>query len=295
MKYRFFNINLDFTTSKAMLEFLGDLKEYNSIRTLFFLNANCFNIAQKDSEYRDIINESDFLLNDGVGIDIAASLLKLKFSENLNGTDLIPEILRVATKLGYKIYFLGGEENVAIKAAEKLMKLFPPINIVGTHSGYFNKSEEALIIDDINEKSPDILVVGMGVPIQEKWIAANKDKLKSVKLCIAGGAIFDFLSGKLARAPLFIRKLRCEWLFRLLLEPKRLYKRYLIGNFVFFKHIICLSYKLENQQTVNITNMLYNIRNALSYRFTDSENKTVIADKQDMHDVSLSIAKNNSG
>ena len=103
-------------------------------------------------------------------------------------------------------------------------------------NGYFDNDEE--IVNDINNSKAELLIVGMGVPLQEKWLYLNSQKLSNVKLSVAGGAIFDFMSNKVRRAPKIIRKLKMEWIFRLLLEPKRLWRRYLIGNFKFVYYIV---------------------------------------------------------
>ena len=227
MKSRLLNIDIDlFDDEKEVLALLSkDIDSGRSIE-LFFLNAHCFNLAQKDREYFDILNSCDYLLNDGIGIKIASKIEKLVLKKNLNGTDFIPEIAEMAAKKGYKIFLLGAKDGIAEEAAVKLKEKFEGLQIAGVHSGY-----------GLDES---VLEMGMGVPMQEKWIRENKSKLGSVKLFVGGGAILDFLSQRIRRAPLLMRKIGLEWLFRLCLEPGRLWRRYLVGNFLFFYYILVL-------------------------------------------------------
>lgn len=238
MKSRLLNIDIDlFDDEKEVLALLS--KDIDSMRSieLFFLNAHCFNLAQKDREYFDILNSCDYLLNDGIGIKIASKIEKLVLKKNLNGTDFIPEIAEMASKKGYKIFLLGAKDGIAEEAAVKLKEKFEGLQIAGVHSGY---GLDDSVLELINNSKADILIAGMGVPMQEKWIRENKRKLACVKLFVGGGAILDFLSQKIRRAPLFMRKFGLEWVFRLCLEPGRLWRRYLVGNFLFFYYILVL-------------------------------------------------------
>ena len=205
--------------------------------TVYFLNAHCYNIAQKDAEYRTIINQADYLLNDGIGIMLGARIFGFQLKENLNGTDFIPELLKLASKKRYTAYLLGAGTGVAGKAAEKLKLAIPGIQIVGARSGYFSEKENDEIVHKINQLAPDILIVGRGVPIQEKWISENKEALKAT-IILGVGAYIDFASGRIPRAPRMMRRLKMEWVYRLLLEPRRMWKRYLIGNLQFFYYVV---------------------------------------------------------
>lgn len=207
----------------------------NRIKTrIFFINAHCFNIAQKNTEYLNNVNDAELVLNDGIGIELGAKFLDIKLKDNLNGTDFTPEVLQMAGKLGQKVYLLGGKPGVAIKAGENIKEKYPGIIVAGSADGYFNDSER--VIEEINLHKPDVLLVGMGVPMQERWISMNLEKL-DVSLAMAVGAFLDFTSGTISRAPSIIRKLRLEWAYRLVREPKRMWKRYLLGNASFFRYI----------------------------------------------------------
>ncbi len=237
MKHDLYNIGLDITDHSGVLDDCNRYLHSDRPHTIFFLNAHCFNIAQKDHDYRKAINESDLLLNDGIGISIACRLGGLKPIENLNGTDLIPRIMAYAAKKGISVYLLGGKNGVAENAAESIRYEIPEINIAGTASGYFNGYRENEIIKDINDSKAGLLVLGMGVPKQELWAGNNRRLLKNVRIIIAGGAILDFISGRVKRAPVWMRKIRLEWVYRLCIEPGRLWRRYITGNLLFFWHL----------------------------------------------------------
>jgi len=231
MRKPYYNLILDILTEESVLSRISDSYNDKIPSTVFFINAHCFNVAQKNPEYHNAILNSDLVLNDGIGIKLGALFIKLDLLENLNGTDLIPKIIEQAVKLNKKIYLLGGNEGVALKAAVNLKSKYPEIHIQGTHSGYFSGGVEQNLISEAGQA--DLLILGMGVPKQELWAFQHKHELPHTKIILAGGAILDFLSGNVKRAPAWVRRLNLEWAFRLGLEPGRLWKRYIIGNVVF--------------------------------------------------------------
>jgi N-acetylglucosaminyldiphosphoundecaprenol N-acetyl-beta-D-mannosaminyltransferase len=200
------------------------------------LNAHCFNIAQKDTEYKDALEGCTFLLNDGVGISIAGKLVGVDFKENLNGTDLIPELIDFFASNGMTIFCFGAREDVIEKAVRNIEADYPDLSVVGYTDGYVE--DPASIVDQINLSQADVVILGLGVPRQELWVARHGNQLKSVKVSVSGGAIFDFLSGNVMRAPRVIRRIRLEWLFRLIQEPRRLFSRYVFGIFLFFYYVV---------------------------------------------------------
>ena len=155
----------------------------------------------------------------------------------MNGTDFIPKLLTLARDLNKNVYLLGGEEGVAEKAKQNLEWKIPGIKVVGTRNGYFDFDDDNEIVKDIVNKNTDLLIVGMGVPRQELWLTKNKEKLDGVKISVAGGAILDFISENVKRAPKWMRKSGTEWVFRLVQEPVRLFKRYFIGIPKFFYYL----------------------------------------------------------
>ncbi len=167
--------------------------------------------AQKDKEFRNILNSADLSLCESRGLQIVARFLGKRLKENITGVDLI-------YRLSGKIFLLGGKEGVAEKVKEKLNT-----EIVGVEHGYQDLDK---VIEKINNTKPEILLVSLGSPRQEKWIYENLKKMPSVKLAIGVGGAFDFISGRIKRAPKFIQKIGLEWLWRLILQPQRVKRIY---------------------------------------------------------------------
>ena len=219
-------------------EALNIISKYlNSIDkcSIFFLNADCLRQAQKDTQYREILNCSDLVLSDGIGLRMATRLFGGKMIDNCNGTDLSPLIMKEAADRGYKIFFLGGIEGIADKAAQNMRKKIPGIKIVGTHSGYFTSDED--VVKQINQSEANILFVALGAPIQEKWIFKNRNKLQP-KVCLGVGALLDYLSGTIPRAPMWMRQMHIEWFWRIFIDPRRMFKRYFIDGVGFLIWLI---------------------------------------------------------
>ncbi len=201
-------------------------------RRACFINAHCCNVAQKDRQYAAAVSSADILLPDGFGIDLAAKMTGQKLTANLNGTDLLPKLLKEAARLGKSVFFFGGKPGTAEAAAKALVKSIPALKIVGTRDGYDGAKDDNTVVDTINASKADIVLVALGVPRQEIWLHRNAPFLNA-GLTMGVGAAFDFFAGHVVRAPSWVRKARFEWAWRLALEPRRLASRYLIGNGTF--------------------------------------------------------------
>ncbi|MER9295298.1 WecB/TagA/CpsF family glycosyltransferase [Mesorhizobium sp. M0621] len=201
-----------------------------------FLNAHNANIAYTDPVFAEALD--DFLiLPDGIGVDLAARLLYgAPFPDNLNGTDFVPAFLQASTA-PLTVGLLGATRVNAEAASIKLAALAVQHRFVVIHDGYFSAAQQTEIVDRIEELRPDVLLVAMGVPRQELWIERHIDA-RHCTLPIAVGALLDFLSGAVPRAPLWMRRLRLEWLFRLAVEPGRLWRRYVVGNPLFLLRVV---------------------------------------------------------
>lgn len=201
-----------------------------------FLNAHNANVACRDAEFAAAMR--DFLvLPDGVGVDMAAKLLYGEpFPSNLNGTDFIPHFI-TSTAEPITVGLLGATRRNAEAALANLAKLAPQHRIELIHDGYFSQEEEPELLLRIAALRPDVLLVAMGVPRQELWIASKLTPAHCT-LPIAVGALLDFLSGAVPRAPRWVRRWRLEWVFRLVVEPSRLWRRYILGNPVFLFRVL---------------------------------------------------------
>jgi len=180
---------------------------------------------------------SSLFFIDGSGVALACKLTNQSVAENLNGTDLFFPILQHAIEAKKSIYFLGASEQT-IDAMLKLIRLkYPSLRIAGARNGFFIRDDNNKIISEINDSRADILMVGMGTPLQESWIDVHKEQLAPSTILAVGG-LFDFVSEKKKRAPLFMREMGMEWCYRLFLEPRRLFCRYVLGNVIFLLRVL---------------------------------------------------------
>lgn len=205
--------------------------------TVAFLNADCVNILHRSSEYQIALRAFDRIYADGIGLRIASWLAGVRLKDNVNGTDLFPVLCRKATQSGQKIYLLGAKPGVAQAAADRMADDFVVNPFVGCQHGYFDPaSSDAEIVENINQSGADIVLVGLGAPRQEVWIARNRHRLNA-QAVIGVGGLFDYYSGNIPRAPLMLRKNGMEWVWRLAMEPSRLADRYVRGNIEFLMRL----------------------------------------------------------
>ena len=225
-------------TSNSAVRELERVIESGEHRKLSFLNAHGANIAYGDANYRRILKEFT-VLSDGVGLDLGARLLYgTAFPENLNGTDFVPKLFsRMDGKKRRRIALLGAKPGVAEAAALKFSENNPQHDFSVISDGYFDSEKEAEILEQLKAERPDILLVAFGNPKQEEWIAKNCTG-EHASICVGVGALLDFTSGSIPRAPQFMIRWRLEWLFRLGLEPKRMWRRYVVGNPLFIMRIL---------------------------------------------------------
>lgn len=193
---------------------------------------------ENDTEFQEVYNNADLILTDGMPLIWISKLKKTPIKEKVSGSDLFPEVCKVAAEKRYKVFLLGAAEGVAKKAAENLIIKYRGLEIVGTYSpsyGFENKPAEVEeIIKMINQAAPDILAVGLGAPKQEKFIYKYKNHL-NVPVSLAIGASIDFEAGNITRAPKWMQEVGLEWFYRLCKEPKRMFKRYLIDDLKILK------------------------------------------------------------
>lgn len=221
-------------TAAAAIKELDDRIQSQRPSRIAFLNAHLANTIAADTALQAAIS-SFLVLNDGIGVDIASQVLYgERFPDNLVGTDFVPRYL-AQTRHDLRIGLLGGTEPVITKAAAAITQKWPRHQIVFHHHGFFDPCEEDAIALAMSRAACQIALVAMGNPRQEHWISRNVPKA-----CILGigvGALFDHLSGAVRRAPPIVLRLRLEWVYRLLTEPGRLWRRYLIGNWEFVRRL----------------------------------------------------------
>ncbi len=202
---------------------------------VFFINAHSVNLLHGDSEYHEILKSATHIFRDGIGMRIAAHLSGKRLRPDMGPTDLYPLLCQALQGTGVRMFLLGGERGIVEKTREVALLEYPALSICGVHHGYLSELEEQHVITAIREAGTDVLLVGMGAPNQEKWVAKNLEAT-GAKVAMGVGALFDYHAGKVRRAPVWMRRLGLEWLGRLIPgrgEPRRLWRRYLLGNFRF--------------------------------------------------------------
>ncbi len=245
----FLGIRIDEMTPQEAIGAICAQIEAGQKQRVFFVNAHCVNTAFQDATYRQVLGQSEWVLADGSGVLWGAKLLGLPIRHNLNGTDLVPQLCGVAAERGLSVFLLGGLPGVAEQAAARLQCLYPALRVVGIRHGFFQPAEEPALLAEINAARPDLLIVAMGVPRQERWIAEHWAAL-DVGAALAVGALFDFLAQRFKRAPRWMRKLGIEWVFRFLQEPRRLAKRYFVGNVVFLGRVLVAALSLTKRHAM---------------------------------------------
>jgi N-acetylglucosaminyldiphosphoundecaprenol N-acetyl-beta-D-mannosaminyltransferase len=201
-----------------------------------YVNAHTLNLAARDPEYRAVLGRAHLVLNDGAGVALAARLHGRRFPANLNGTDFNPRVLELAAARGWRVFFLGGRPGVAAAAAERLGARIPGLEIVGTRDGYAPTAARA-VLRTIRVARPDLVMVGLGNPHQERWLDLHLGAT-GARLGVGVGGFFDFAAGRVPRAPAPLRRLGLEWTYRLAQEPRRLWRRYLVGNPAFLARVL---------------------------------------------------------
>lgn len=205
------------------------------------VNAHAMNIAHQEKWLFDYFNQANIVFCDGAGVRLGGKILGIDIPPRITYADWMWQIAEFSQQQGLSFFFLGAGPLIAQKAAEKLQERFPDLVIKGVHHGHFDKhltsAENSAVIQKINQAKPDILLVGFGMPLQENWLRENWDNIDA-HVALTGGAVFDYISGELKRAPKWMTDYGLEWLGRLIIEPKRLWKRYVVGNTMFLSRIM---------------------------------------------------------
>jgi N-acetylglucosaminyldiphosphoundecaprenol N-acetyl-beta-D-mannosaminyltransferase len=258
-KIKILDIYVDRVTTNDVLNKIRDYLRSSDEHYIVTPNPEFLITAQKDKEFKKILNSADIAIADGIGLLWAAKFLSIPTSrwlsvrifqsliqfvytelslvfypkycrsvllERVAGSDLVWKISQLAEQENSSIYLLGAEKGVAKECGRKLKQRYPKLRITGAQSGSPKKEFDDKIVEEINRVKPDILFVAYGAPKQEKWIARNLEKLGSVKLTMGVGGAFDFIVGKVRRAPKILRNLGLEWVYRLFREPWRLKRIY---------------------------------------------------------------------
>lgn len=212
-------------TEEHFQEALQALHNTQHPHVLAFVNAHAMNCAAEDETFFKALNQADTLFRDGIGLEILYRMRGQSAGLNLNGTDLIPKLL--STCNGRSIALYGTQEPYLGQAIHTITSTLAPQSTIHSANGFLAAAEYITLAQ---QQKPTLIVLGMGMPKQEQVAAQLRDQLDFPCLIVCGGAIIDFLGGKVTRAPEWMRNLKAEWIYRLALEPKRLFRRYVLGN-----------------------------------------------------------------
>ena len=237
-RMRFLNTEVDNLTMEEAICKINELIVNKKPSYVVTPNVDHIVKLEEDKEFQEVYKSADLILTDGMPLIWISKLKKNPIKEKVSGSDLFPKVCKMAADKGYKVFLLGAAEGVADKAADNLRKKYEGLNIIGTYSpsyGFENKEDEIKhIIRIINDIKPDILAVGLGAPKQEKFLYKYRNKL-NVPISLAIGATIDFEAGNVSRAPKWMQNSGLEWFYRLLKEPKRMFKRYLVDDIKIIK------------------------------------------------------------
>lgn len=231
------NTTIDVLTMKETIDLV---EKYITTKTplhLMGVNADKINEVNANKLMSEIVNKCGVINADGASVVLASKYLKKPLPERVAGIDLMMNLVELADQKSYKIFLLGAKEEVVKKTKEKLIQKYSKLNIVGIRNGYFKESDWEMVSEQIEKTNPDLVFVGITSPIKEYLIEYLQNKGHKEVFMGVGGS-FDVISGNIPRAPLWMQKMNLEWLFRMLQEPKRLFKRYLVGNTKFINAVI---------------------------------------------------------
>jgi N-acetylglucosaminyldiphosphoundecaprenol N-acetyl-beta-D-mannosaminyltransferase len=229
---RILGIEIANLTMTEAIEWIAGRLDASEPAQLCFVNPDCANIAVRDASYRGVLSRAALVLGDGIGIKIAGKILGTPIKQNVNGTDLFPRLAAALAESGRSLYLLGARPGIPDLVAAWIRERHPEARIAGIRHGYFTAEEEPGVVSEIRASGADVLLVAFGVPRQDFWIERHL-AATGVKVAMGVGGLFDFYSGRIPRAPVWMREIGMEWFYRFLQEPGRMWRRYFVGNAVF--------------------------------------------------------------
>lgn len=247
MKIDFLGIPVDSLTTNETIDCIDKAIERNNRVNHVVINAGKVVLMQKDQELYNSVVSNDIINADGQSIVWAARFLGKRLPERVAGADLMQHLVYLAFKKGYKCFFLGAKEEVVKKVVDIYTKKYSPSIIAGYRNGYFSTQEEAEVAKEITSSGAQLLFVAITSPRKENFMFAYKDILSNVNFTMGVGGTFDVIAGVTKRAPLWMQNIGMEWFYRFMQEPRRMWKRYLIGNTKFIWAVISEKYRISSR------------------------------------------------
>lgn len=241
-RVKFLNTYVDALTMDKTLEKIQKYIENKECIQHVVINAGKINLMQKDEKLTNIINNCPLINADGQSIVWGSKFLGNKLPERVTGIDIFTELIRISAEKGYRPYFFGAKEEVVTEVIRRFKNQYPNLNIAGYRNGYFKDEESKCIAEDIKKSEADILFVAFSSPKKELWIKEHMD-IMQVPFAMGVGGSFDVIAGKTTRAPKWMQRCGLEWFYRFIQEPRRMFKRYIVGNFRFCKLILKEKYR----------------------------------------------------
>ncbi len=230
-------IPIDNLTMDEAVDFMVRKRSGCGTSQVCFVNADCVNISFRRDNYLDVLNNSELVLADGIGIKLAGKILNNNIRQNVNGTDLFPRLCAELEKRQLGVYLLGGKPGVSDDVVRWIERFHPNLRVCGSRHGYFSAHEEPAIVEEIAASGAQIMLVAFGAPKQDQWIRNHLNRL-GVPIAMGVGGLFDFYAGRIPRAPVWLREVGLEWAYRFLQEPRRMWRRYFVGNAVFLFRVL---------------------------------------------------------
>lgn len=226
-----FGVGIETAPPADLLRRILAFAERGEHRRVSYVNAHVLNQTFSDETLRSALQRADMVYCDGYGVRLAAKAIGLPVPHRMTGADWIWGVAALCQASGRSIYLLGSDPGASQEAAAALKRWYPGLDVRGTHHGYFDigTPHSERVIEHIAEHKPDVLLVGMGTPLQEHWVDHYFDRLDA-RVVWTVGALFDYVSGRVPRAPHWMADHGLEWIFRLAIEPRRMWRRYLLGN-----------------------------------------------------------------
>lgn len=237
-KIKILNTSIHDLTMKETLREVDNTIEQGGQLHHVVVNAGKIVAMQQDLQLRKSVNESDLINADGQAVVWASRVLGKPLKERVAGIDLMVNLVILAAEKKYKIFFFGAKEEVVSEVVKTYSNQYSPNIIAGYRNGYFKKEEEHDIAKEISNSGANILFVAISSPTKENFLYENKGLLKNVNFVMGVGGSFDVVAGKVKRAPLWMQNYGLEWFYRFIQEPKRMWRRYLVGNYKFLTLVL---------------------------------------------------------
>jgi N-acetylglucosaminyldiphosphoundecaprenol N-acetyl-beta-D-mannosaminyltransferase len=228
-RVRIGRVSVDRMSLEGMLRFVTNALAERAPKTIFYANSYAVTLAEANPSFATAMSKADVVFCDGFGVYVASQILGYNVPQRFAWPDWIENLAFTSRDNGASMFFLGAEPGVSDKAARRLERAVPGLR-VRSHHGHFPKDEKSsrVVIDLVNKSGAEVLLVGFGMPLQETWITKYREQLQP-SVVFSVGAMFDYVAGNVRRGPRWLTQYGFEWLTRLIIEPRRLWKRYLLG------------------------------------------------------------------